>query len=64
MIFNTPSFEGDLVVDENNFEALQQVLSDIFCFTSGLGETEFNPADEKAKEIAEKIMRGRQRIAA
>ena len=64
MIFNTPSFEGDLIVDENNFEALQQVLSDIFCFTSGLGETEFNPADEKAKEIAEKIMRGRQRIAA
>lgn len=29
-----------------------------------MGETAFNPADAKAREIAEKLMRGRQRVAA
>ena len=28
-----------------------------------MDQTTFNPADEKAREIAEKLMRGRQRVA-
>lgn len=51
-------------IDESNFEALQEVIREVFCLTSGpMDQTAFNPADEKAREIAEKIMRGRQRVA-
>lgn len=52
------------LVDENNFEILQGIIKQIFCVNSGpMDQTTFNPADEKAREIAEKLMRGRQRVA-
>ncbi len=52
-------------VDESNFEALQQVVRQALCVNSGpMDQQTFNPANEKAREIAEKIMRGRQRVAA
>lgn len=52
------------VVDEINFEILQEIIKEIFCVNSGpMDQATFNPADEKAKEIAEKLMRGRQRVA-
>lgn len=52
------------LVDENNFETLQEIIKQIFCVNSGpMDQTTFNPADEKAREIAEKLMRGRQRVA-
>ena len=52
-------------VDEMNFEALQQVVRQALCVNSGpMDQQTFNPANEKAREIAEKIMRGRQRVAA
>lgn len=55
----------NLVIDETNFEALQKVISDICCLKTGpMDQTTFNPADKKAREIAEKLMRGRQRVAA
>lgn len=59
------SLEGDqmITIDETNFEMLQQAISEICCLRSGAGDT-FNPADAKAKEIADKLMRGRQRVAA
>ena len=53
-----------IMIDENNFEILQEVLKDVFCFSSSMSQDTYNPADEKAKEIAEKLMRGRERIAA
>ena len=54
-----------VTVDENNFEYLQSVISDICCLKTGpMDQTAFNPADKKAQEIAEKLMRGRQRVAA
>ena len=53
------------IVDENNFESLQEVLRLIFCVNQGpMDQQAFNPADDKAREIAEKLMRGRQRVAA
>ena len=52
------------IVDENNFNSLQEVLRDVFCFNSGMSQESFNPGGEKAKAIAEKLMRGRERIAA
>ena len=52
-------------VDELNFDALQQVVRQALCVNSGpMDQQTFNPANEKAREIAEKLMRGRQRVAA
>lgn len=50
-------------IDENNFENLQFILSAIFCLKES-GQDTFNPINEEAKKIAEKLMRGRQRVAA
>ena len=52
-------------IDENNFEYLQSAISSICCLKNGpMDQQTFNPVDAKAKEIAEKLMRGRQRVAA
>ena len=59
------SEDGSVIIDDSNFEALQDVLSRVFCINSGPMETQsFNPQGQKAKEIAEKLMRARQRVAA
>ena len=56
--------DGMSIIDENNFEYLQLMVSSIFCLRSGPGaQDSFNPADEAARKIAEKLMRGRQRVA-
>lgn len=57
--------EQPIMIDENNFEFLQAAITDICCLKTGpMDQQSFNPADAKAKEIAEKLMRGRQRVAA
>ena len=54
-----------VIIDESNFEYLQNALKDIFCFNSNnMSHDSYNPQGDKAKEIAAKLMRGRQRIAA
>ena len=56
--------EQPKMIDENNFDILQELIKTIFCFnSSSANQATFNPADKKAKEIAEKLMRGRQRVA-
>ena len=56
---------GSIIIDENNFEYLQSAISNICCLKTGpMDQQSFNPADKKAREIAEKLMRGRQRVAA
>jgi hypothetical protein len=58
--------EGDShMVDESNFEQLQEVIRTVFCANTGpMDQQAFNPANEQAREIAQKLMRGRQRVAA
>ena len=57
--------EQQIMIDGNNFEYLQAAISDICCLKTGpMDQQAFNPADKKAREIAEKLMRGRQRVAA
>lgn len=57
--------EQSIVIDENNFEELQSVLRRIFCMKDGpMDQIAFNPSGKKAQEIAKKLMRGRERIAA
>ena len=54
-----------ITIDENNFEYLQAAISSICCLKTGpMDQQAFNPANEQAKEIAQKLMRGRQRVAA
>lgn len=50
-------------IDEGNFESLQSVLKKVFCLGAA-GQESFNPANAKAKEIADKLMRARARVAA
>ena len=55
----------NIQIDENNFEFLQTAISNICCMKTGpMDQQNFNPANSKAREIAEKLMRGRQRVAA
>ena len=52
-------------VDETNFEFLQQAIVNICCLKTGpMDQQAFNPANKKAREIAEKLMRGRAKVAA
>ena len=54
-----------ITVDERNFEFLQAAISSICCLKTGpMDQQTFNPADAQARAIAEKLMRGRQRVAA
>lgn len=56
---------SNIQIDETNFEYLQAAISDICCMKNGpMDQQSFNPANSKAREIAEKLMRGRQRVAA
>ena len=52
-----------IIIDEDNFEILQQVCSEAFCLKSA-GKESFNPGNAEAKKIADKLMRARQRVAA
>ena len=55
---------SSIMIDENNFDILQGILKEIFCISNKNNQQAgFNPANEKAREIAEKLMRGRQRVA-
>ena len=52
-------------VDEENFEFLQQTISNVCCLKSNNNSNQqFNPANKKAKEIADKLMHARKRVAA
>lgn len=55
--------DGNVIIDENNFEDLQEVFQQIFCL-SATSQQAFNPANEAAKKIADKLMRARQKVAA
>lgn len=61
----TANGQNPCTVDETNFEPFQNTLREIFCTKNGpMDQQAFNPKDAKAKEIADKLMRGRQRVAA
>lgn len=65
-VFITPraiSLGGEVVIDENNFEEFQQLIGKVFCL-SKTDQSTFNPGSKRAKEIADKLMKARQRVAA
>lgn len=55
------------IIDNDNFQVLQEVLTKVFCLNDSRmndSSSNFNPGNDKAREIAEKLMRGRKRVAA
>lgn len=62
IVIQTP--QESTLLDEDNFIIFQNYLKEIFYLNSNKEkEKNFNPANRKAQEIAEKIMRGRKRVA-
>ena len=55
--------KGNVIIDEGNFEKFQQIIGQVFCLSKS-DASSFNPSNKKAKEIADKLMKARQRIAA
>lgn len=55
--------EESFIIDEGNFEDLQKILGEVFCLKES-NQQSFNPGNSAAKEIANKLMRARQRVAA
>lgn len=53
-----------LLIDDNNFDIFQSVLKEILCVNSLFqgNNVIYNPANDRAKEIAEKLMRGRRKV--
>lgn len=53
-----------ILIDKNNFHILQEYIKNIFCLSGQHGQNAgFNPKGKKAKEIADKIMKGRKKIS-
>ena len=53
-----------VTIDEDNFENFQIALRNIFCMEDGpMDQQNFNPINDRAKKIADKIMKGRQKVA-
>ena len=51
-----------ITIDESNFTFLQNVLSEICCISKS-DQSNFNPGNEAAKKIAEKLMKARKKVA-
>ena len=56
--------DTNIILDESNFEIFQNILRQVFCISNSNNNQNYNPANAKAKEIADKLMRGRARVAA
>lgn len=69
VLFTPKSFllqkeDNTIIIDGTNFEKLQEILRLIFCTSNGpMDQQTFNPANKKAKQIADKIMAGRKKVA-
>lgn len=51
------------IIDESNFQALQDMLDRVFSL-EGTDKVSYNPSNAKAAEIAKKLQRGREKVAA
>lgn len=57
---------GMITVDDSNFNALQEIIQIAFCLNRGKeDEVKYNvrESDKRAKEIADKLKRGREKVA-
>lgn len=64
LVFQHKDAEEQILIDASNFEDFQACLREIFCMNDGpMDQQAFNPANDKAKQIADKIMAGRKKVA-
>lgn len=61
ILFNTEG--NNFIINEENFDDFQEVLKKILCLSQS-GQDSFNPQGEKATEIAKKLQKAREKIAA
>ena len=52
----------NIIIDEGNFEYFQEILRQVFCLKKKK-EEDFNPANAQAAKIAEKIKKGKAKVA-
>lgn len=54
-----------ILIDDNNFDTFQAVLKEVLCVHSIFqgNNIVYNPGNEAARKIAEKLMRGRRKVA-
>ena len=56
--------DGTITLDENNFDFVQNAIAQVCCLRSNHNSQQsFNPGNDKAAEIAKKLMKGRQIVA-
>lgn len=53
--------DTNIIIDEGNFDNFQEILRQVFCLKKK--EDDFNPANAQAAKIAEKIKKGRAKVA-
>lgn len=65
IIFNNLETKENILVDNNNFQFLQNTIKEVLCVNNIFqgGNIVYNPLNKRAKEIADKIMRGRRKVA-
>lgn len=65
ILLNEPNSDKIILIDKDNFSYLQDVCKEIFCISSLFqgDNMVYKPANKKAKEIADKIMKARKKIA-
>lgn len=64
LIFSDSNANQSIMIDESNFNYLQEVITEICCLKKSQDdELNYNPGNAKAREIAEKLMKGRKRVA-
>ena len=65
IILNKPENKETRLIDNENFEIFQDAIKEILCVNSIFQGNNiiYNPANDRAKEIAEKLMRGRKKVA-
>lgn len=65
ILLNSLNGENPLSIDENNFGDLQEVVKQVLCVNNVFQGDNiiYNPVNDTAKKIADKIMKGRQKVA-
>lgn len=66
IILNDQANNKQILIDNNNFDMFQNVLKEVLCVNNIYqgDNVIYNPINQRAKEIAAKLMRGRQKVAA
>lgn len=66
MFLNNAEKEHSIMINENNFDVLQQAIQEVTAVRNNTGgqNSNFNPKGSKAAAIAAKIMRGRAKASA